>query len=180
MYIMKILIMGVSGSGKSSVGQALATELALPFFDADDFHSFEAVAKMASGQPLNDTDRQPWLKRLATLLASENTLVLSCSALKKQYRNTLCQAAPQLQICYLQGLFTTILQRLEARQNQQGHFFTGSSMLRSQFEALEEPEQEGNVLIIPVEWSIQQQIQQICASVSQSQNPMNVIKGKIH
>ena len=93
---MKILIMGVSGSGKSSVGQALAKELALPFFDADDFHSSEAVTKMASGQPLNDADRQPWLERLAMLLANEDALVLACSALKS---NTAISCAKVCQVC---------------------------------------------------------------------------------
>lgn len=136
MQASKIVVMGVSGSGKSLVGERLAGTLGIPFFDADDFHSAANVDKMWMGMPLDDADRAGWLDDLAALILSEPLLVLGCSALKRAYRDRLRRAASGLIFLYMAGDFETIRERLE---NRAGHYFTGESMLRSQFEQLEPP-----------------------------------------
>lgn len=132
----KIIVMGVSGSGKSLVGSRLAKALALPFFDADDFHSPANVEKMSNGIPLSDADRAGWLDDLADLIKRERGLVLACSALKKDYRDRLRAASPELMFSYLKGDLDTIWARHAQRED---HYFTGRSMLESQFEQLEAP-----------------------------------------
>jgi gluconokinase len=135
------VIMGVSGCGKSTVGQALAVRLGCPFYDGDDFHPAANVAKMAGGAPLNDDDRAPWLAVLHDLLARHvekgETAVLACSALKKTYRDQL-RAGQQDNVAfvYLQGSFDLIWQRMAARPN---HYMK-AAMLQSQFDTLEEPD----------------------------------------
>lgn len=135
------VIMGVSGCGKSTVGQALAVRLGCPFYDGDDFHPAANVAKMAGGAPLNDEDRAPWLAVLHDLLARHvekgETAVLACSALKKAYRDQL-RAGQQDNVAfvYLQGSFDLIWQRMAARPN---HYMK-AAMLQSQFDTLEEPD----------------------------------------
>lgn len=132
------VVMGVSGSGKTTVGQALAARLDCPFYDGDDFHPPENVAKMASGMPLNDADRAPWLAHLAELLKKHvtrrETAVLACSALKKRYREQL-RVSEQVQFVYLAGSFDLIWQRMSQRTD---HYMK-ADMLRSQFAALEPP-----------------------------------------
>ncbi|WP_355660907.1 gluconokinase [Halomonas salifodinae] len=132
----KVVVMGVSGCGKSLIGAQLAERLEVPFFDADDFHSAANVQKMADGIPLTDADRAGWLEELAGLLAREPGLVLACSALKRRYRERLRQAVPALRFLYLEGDFATIRGRLAGRQD---HYFKGDDMLRSQFAQLEPP-----------------------------------------
>jgi len=136
---MIIIVMGVSGSGKSRVGQALAQRLGWQFRDADDFHTQAAKEKMKQAIPLNDQDRQPWLEAMRSamdqwLMAGQN-IVLACSALKSSYRQVLHLQDSQVQFIYLQGSFELIYKRLKHRQN---HFMK-ESLLRSQFETLEEP-----------------------------------------
>lgn len=132
------VVMGVSGCGKTTVGQALAARLGCPFYDGDDFHPPANVAKMASGVPLNDEDRAPWLARLAGLLkqheAKGETAVLACSALKQLYREQL-RVSPEVQFVYLAGSFDLIWQRM----SQRAHHYMKADMLRSQFAALEPP-----------------------------------------
>lgn len=139
----RILVMGVSGCGKSHIGQQLADTLGSTFIDGDDYHSPANVAKMASGTPLNDDDRSEWLDTLAALLAEyrvrDESLVIACSGLKKRYRDRLRQGDPALQILYLQGSRELLLERLEARA---GHFFKGDTMLASQLADLEPPGEE--------------------------------------
>ncbi len=126
--------MGVSGSGKTTIGKLLAKQLAIPFFDADDFHSNENVDKMAAGIPLNDDDRMPWLLTLQKEIQSwENGGVLACSALKDSYRAILSENN-SVQWIYLEGDFETILKRMESRNH-----FMKPEMLQSQFETLEPP-----------------------------------------
>jgi len=137
---MIVILMGVAGSGKTTLGRALSERLGWPFFDADDFHSEGNRAKMAAGIPLNDADRAGWLASLRELLTSNveagQSLVLACSALKETYRQTL-QVDNQTQFIYLKGTYEQIRSRLEGRH---GHYMK-PAMLDSQFEILEEPAQ---------------------------------------
>ncbi|HEQ71211.1 MAG TPA: gluconokinase [Spirochaetia bacterium] len=135
---MVILVMGVSGSGKSTVGLCLARRLGVPFIDADDFHEEASIQKMRGGIPLEDRDRTGWLSRIASRLAREERAVLACSALRERYRRVLRKAAPHgLRIVYLYGDLTLVRQRLIRRLN---HFFD-ARLLESQFAELEEPTQ---------------------------------------
>lgn len=134
-----VVMMGVSGSGKTAIGRALAQRLNCPFFDGDDFHPPENVAKMASGIPLDDDDRLPWLAMLHDLiggLSSQGRMaVIACSALKNEYRRFLSDGNPGLVFVYLRGDFDLIWRRLSARKD---HYMK-ASMLQSQFGDLEEP-----------------------------------------
>jgi gluconokinase len=135
---MIILLMGVSGAGKTTVGRLLARELGWQFADADDFHSPANIAKMARGEPLTDADREPWLASLTATIrkwrdASQDA-VLACSALKEKYRETL-MAGADVKLVYLRGSFDLIEARLSERH---GHYMR-PQMLQSQFTALEEP-----------------------------------------
>lgn len=140
----RILVMGVSGSGKSHIGRQLAVALgATTFIDGDDHHSAANVAKMANGTPLNDDDRSEWLNTLANLFkkyrALDASLVIACSGLKKRYRERLREGDPGLRILYLDGSIELLLQRLETRP---GHFFKGDTMLASQLADLEPPNED--------------------------------------
>lgn len=133
-----IVIMGVSGSGKTTIGLQLSEVLKIPFFDADDFHSEENVAKMKQSIPLNDRDRKPWLENLAIKIAewdSENGAILACSALKESYRKTLASRVNSITWIYLSGSFEVINSRLN---NRSGHYMK-STLLQSQFDSLEIP-----------------------------------------
>jgi gluconokinase len=126
--------MGVSGSGKSTVGAALAQRLQVPFVDADTLHPPANIAKMTAGEPLDDDDRRPWLDRVGDWLAGHRDGgVVSCSALKRQYRDQLRAHCPRIEFLYLSGSPELIGGRLAARS---GHFMP-AALLRSQFDALE-------------------------------------------
>lgn len=134
-----IVIMGVSGSGKTTIGLQLSDALGIPFFDADDFHSEENVTKMKHNIPLNDTDRKPWLESLAINISkwdSKNGAVLACSALKESYRKTLASRVNSITWIYLSGSFDVINSRIN---NRSGHYMK-STLLQSQFDTLEVPE----------------------------------------
>jgi carbohydrate kinase (thermoresistant glucokinase family) len=135
---MIVMLMGVCGCGKSSVGRALAEELGWSFLDADDLHPQSNVEKMANGVPLTDEDRWPWYERIAAELRRLSTtgdhVVLACSALKQAYRDCLAGTG-DLRIVYLKGDATVIEPRILSRR---GHFMP-ASLLASQFAALEEP-----------------------------------------
>jgi gluconokinase len=131
-----LIVMGVSGCGKTSLGTELADALDWPFFDADDFHPPENVAKMRAGEPLNDADRAPWLLHLSTLLQANPHAVLACSALKERYRDVLKAGLPNLRFVHPHGAFEVIAARIEARSKETGHYMP-ASLLQSQFEALE-------------------------------------------
>jgi carbohydrate kinase (thermoresistant glucokinase family) len=132
-------VMGVSGSGKTTVGSMLAEALHFPFYDGDDYHSEENVAKMAAGHPLTDKDRQGWLKRLNSL-AKENLregAIIVCSALKESYRDILSRSIEnKVSWLFLQGSAKLISERLHKRK---GHFMP-SGLLQSQFNTLEVPD----------------------------------------
>jgi len=146
-----IIVMGVSGSGKSTIAKELAKKLNILYEDADDFHPPANVEKMAGGAPLNDTDRQPWLEILADLLANheEKGLVLACSALKESYRKTLnTKLSIPSTIVYLHGSYELIYQRMQARSN---HFMP-PELLQSQFRTLEEP---AHAITVSIDQSIE-------------------------
>jgi carbohydrate kinase (thermoresistant glucokinase family) len=134
-----VIIMGVAGVGKTTIGKLLATKNAIPFFDGDDFHSAENIAKMALGQPLNDEDRKNWLQDLNDLIVKHATMqpcIVACSALKENYRKTLSNGVEENTVfVLLHGNYELILQRLQLRKN---HFIP-SSLLQSQFDILDMP-----------------------------------------
>ena len=134
-----VIVMGVSGSGKTSVGKGLAERLGWEFFDADDFHPPANVAKMAGGIPLDDLDRAPWLAALhdqiSASLKADRPGVLACSALKERYRQQLKSGNDGVQIVYLKGSYDLIWSRMEKRAD---HYMK-PQMLQSQFGTLEEP-----------------------------------------
>jgi gluconokinase len=134
-----VVLLGVSGSGKTTIGRRLAERLHWPFFDGDDFHPEQNLTKMAQHQPLTDADREPWLDRLAELIemsiAAGRSAVIACSALRRAYRERLARGHREVTFVYLRGSFELIRDRLARRQ---GHFMP-IDLLPSQFEALEEP-----------------------------------------
>ena len=134
-----LVIMGVSGSGKTTIGQLQSAELICSFIDGDDFHPPVNVKKMSSGEALTDEDRWPWLEiltdKIQEHIQQEQSMVLACSALKKSYREILCVDRELVQFIYLKGNYATIVRRMRSREN---HFMT-KSLLQSQFATLEEP-----------------------------------------
>lgn len=147
---MIILLMGVSGSGKTTVGSLLATRLGWSFFDADGFHPQANIDKMARGVPLTDKDRQPWLRairaKMSALERGGTSAVLTSSALKRDYRDLLLGGDAAVELVYLKGSYDLLKSRLETRKH---HFFK-PELLKSQFEALEEPQ---NALVVAADKS---------------------------
>lgn len=143
---MVILVMGVAGSGKTTVGQLLAGDLGWLFADADDYHSAANKIKMSAGVPLTDEDRQPWIESLHNAIlgwiASNENAVLACSALKQEYREKL-MVATDVKVVFLRGTFGVIQQRLADRPSH----FMNPILLRSQFDTLEEP---ANAVVVDV------------------------------
>ena len=133
------VVMGVSGTGKTTIGKLLSKTLHLPFFDGDDYHPESNIAKMASGKPLSDEDRHEWLVTLNKLLNSKRSVsgaIVACSALKHSYRTTLSNGiAESLHFVYLKGSFEEVKSRMEQRK---GHFMP-LELLQTQFDTLEEP-----------------------------------------
>jgi gluconokinase len=128
----RVVVMGVTGCGKSTVGAALAARLGVPFADADEFHNAANVAKMSAGVPLDDDDRWPWLRAIGEWLASRDGVV-SCSALKRAYRDVLREQAPDAFFVHLHGDRETVRRRVAGRA---AHFMP-ASLVDSQFDALE-------------------------------------------
>jgi carbohydrate kinase (thermoresistant glucokinase family) len=142
-----LIIFGVSGAGKTTVGELLARELGWHFYEADDFHSPANIEKMRRGIPLTNDDRWPWLENLRELIercvaASENA-VLACSALKRAYRKHL-RVSAEVKLVFLHGDYALVVEHLHHRR---GHFMN-PGLLRSQFADLEEPQPEERVLTI--------------------------------
>ena len=132
---MIVIVMGVSGCGKTTIGQLLADRLGFPFLDADEFHPPANVAKMAAGTPLTDTDRQPWLEFLNGKLRAQKNAVLACSALKESYRQILSKGLADCRFVHLRGSIELIRSRLAERK----HRYMPASLLDSQFATLEAP-----------------------------------------
>lgn len=150
-------IMGVSGCGKSTIGNLLADELKIPFYDGDDYHSETNVKKMASGQPLTDNDRVDWLLRLNELALSRlgKGAIIGCSALKESYRHILeANLQENVKWIYLSGTFNDIMNRLSKRK---GHFMP-AALLKSQFEILEIPQ---NAIKVSINLPAQQLVKRI-------------------
>jgi carbohydrate kinase (thermoresistant glucokinase family) len=144
----QVVVMGVSGCGKSTVGALLAQQLGAEFVEGDSLHPPSNVAKMAAGTPLNDADREGWLQTIAARLGAAHdagrSLVASCSALKRSYRDTLRAGAPDLRFVYLQGDFELLGARVAARS---GHYMP-ASLLASQFAALEAPADDEHAITL--------------------------------
>jgi gluconokinase len=164
---MVVILMGVSGSGKTVVGEALAARLGWKFEDADDWHPAANVEKMRSGQPLTDADRQPWLQALNEAIRdwvpSGQNVVLACSALKESYRETLRRGVSDssaVRFVYLKGTYDEIKARLDHRH---GHFMP-ESLLRSQFADLEEPS-EAEALPVDIGLSVEGAVDAIVAGL---------------
>jgi gluconokinase len=142
---MMVILMGVSGVGKTAIGERLARELGWDFLDADDFHPAANVEKMRTGIALTDADRWPWLalinQRLLALQSVHANAVLACSALKQTYRERLRQALSDVRVVFLHGSFELIQRRLQARQ----HRYMPATLLASQFATLEAPQDAINV-----------------------------------
>ena len=153
-----VVVMGVSGSGKSTVGEALARRLGVPFAEGDDFHDADNLAKMSTGVPLDDADRWPWLAAIGAWLANhvETGGVVTCSALRRQYRDVLRQRAPAAFFAQLDGEADVIRRRMRQRR---GHFMP-PDLLRSQLQALQPlgPDEAGVVadLAQPVDQIVEQ------------------------
>jgi gluconokinase len=152
-----LVVMGVVGSGKTTIGQLLAQEVGWQFADADDFHPQENLDKISHGIPLTDEDRAPWLARLreqiATWIGKGNNAVLACSALKRSYRREL-EVGPEVRFVYLKGTPAVIDARLRARH---GHF-ADDRILASQFADLQEPE---HALTVDIDATPQQIVAEI-------------------
>jgi len=157
------IVMGVSGSGKTSVGKSLASRLGWDFYDADDFHPPENVAKMASGIPLDDSDRAPWLASLHDLISAslkaDQPGVLACSALKERYRRRLLDGNEGVRIVYLKGSYDLIRSRMSVRED---HYMK-PHMLQSQFESLEEPP---DALTVDISGSVEEIVDTILQVIS--------------
>jgi len=164
---MIVVLMGVSGCGKTAVGQALAADLGWPFFDGDDFHPPANVAKMAAGAPLTDADRWPWLDRLAADMAAISarggSAVLACSALKEAYRERL-RRADGVRFVHLKGDHDTIAARIEAR----AHRYMPATLLASQFATLEEP---ADAIVIDVRDPVRAQVAKIRSALNREGLP---------
>jgi gluconokinase len=151
----KVLVMGVSGCGKSTVAARLASALGARLIEGDDFHLPASQRKMRDGIPLDDSDRWPWLDRLGALLAADTgSAVLSCSALKRAYRDRLRAAVPDLRIVYIEIAPEEARSRVAART---GHLFP-PSLVANQFATLEPPVGESNVLFVAAAQPLEAQV----------------------
>ena len=159
---MVIIIMGPTGSGKTTIGELLAQRLGWVFKDADDYHSAANKAKMRAGIPLTDADRIPWLDTLhdqiESWLANKQNVILACSALKESYRQRL-STNPEVRFVYLKGTYDLILQRLKTRK---GHF-ANADILAGQFADLEEP---ANALTVDISGTPEEIVDEICARLA--------------
>jgi gluconokinase len=145
-----VIVMGVAGAGKSTVGEALAQRLALPFKEGDDLHPPANIDKMRAGIPLDDADRAPWLDAVGVWIdariAEGEGGVITCSSLKRAYRDRLRNARPQVRFVYLEGPHNLIAQRVAARQ----HAYMPASLLDSQFADLQPPTPDEQALAVDV------------------------------
>jgi len=172
-----VVVMGVSGCGKSEVAAGVAQQLGWRAVDADDLHSPQAVAKMRAGQALNDDDRAPWLNRVGAVLAASSTaastaadtantgMLVACSALRRIYRDRLRAACPGLRFLFLEGERSVLAARMAQRP---GHYMP-ASLLDSQLQTLERPgADEPDVLRLDIDQPLHTLVQQACTAVRQA------------
>ena len=157
---MVVVLMGVSGAGKTTVGKALAERLGARFIEGDDYHPPANVAKMASGVALEDEDRWPWLARLNEVLKTEKRAVLACSALKDVYRKRLLEGVAGARLVHLQGDKALIAGRLRERR----HRYMPASLLDSQFAILEAPQ---GAIVVDVARDAQSCVETIARALAQ-------------
>jgi carbohydrate kinase (thermoresistant glucokinase family) len=161
-----LIIMGVSGSGKSTIGEALAKRLGWRFEDGDSFHPPSNVAKMKAGHPLNDDDRKPWLEAIAAeiarVAAAQDHVIIACSALKRAYRDILIHGRRDTRIVFLDGSEALIAARLQKRK---GHFMP-AGLLASQFEALEMPAADEHVVSVSIDAEVETIVDDIARKLS--------------
>jgi len=156
---MIVLVMGVAGVGKTTIGEALAHALGARFIDADDYHPPENVAKMKAGVPLQDADRWPWLQRLNQVLREEANAVLACSALKEAYRRRLGEGVTDFKVVFLHAAPELIRERMKTRQ----HRYMPPALLESQLATLEEP---ADALVIDATLPVETIVTRIVAAVA--------------
>lgn len=164
-FAQHVVVMGVTGCGKSTVAQALSKQLAARYLEGDDFHPPENKKKMSSGTPLTDEDRWPWLTELAGAMQTANdasVTVVSCSALKKSYREFITQhAGSNVLFIFLRGERETLVERLGARQNH----FMDANLLDSQLATLEPPDTTENAICVSIDNSVAHIVAQVMKSV---------------
>ncbi len=163
-----LIVMGVSGAGKTTIGETLAARLGWPYEDADTFHPASNVAKMSAGQPLTDEDRLPWLKAIATEIdracSAGEHVVIGCSALKRAYRDVLTQGRTDVRLIYLDGTQSLIADRLSHRK---GHFMP-PGLLISQFAALEPPTPDERPVTVSIDAEVELIVDRIISQLSLS------------
>jgi len=164
--MMRIVVMGVSGSGKSSVARGVAETLGGTYLEADDLHPAENVAHMAAGKPLDDAMRAPWLERICQemTVCTDPIVVTACSALKRDYRSLMRRNIPSLKIVYLNGSKSLIASRMAARQD---HFMP-LSLLDSQFATLEIPTTDEGALHVSIAPPLVEVVAEICDGLSRT------------
>ena len=167
---MIVIIFGVSGAGKTTVGKLLARELGWRFIEADDFHPAANIEKMRSGHPLTDEDRWPWLdclrKQIERSLSAGENAVLACSALKRAYRDRL-RVSDEVKFVFLRGDYALVEKQLRSRH---GHFMD-ANLLQSQFDDLEEPQPDENVLTIELGRTPEEIVEEIKTKLNVSIQP---------
>jgi len=156
---MKIVVMGVTGCGKTTVGAALAESLGIEFIDSDDLHPESNKKKMSSGTPLTDADREPWLQAVSRALQSHENVVVACSALKKSYRSTILAGAPATKFVHLSGSQELIFARLSERS----HHFMPIGLLDSQFHTLEPLDHSETGKVFEISQPVDQIVNEIIA-----------------
>jgi carbohydrate kinase (thermoresistant glucokinase family) len=163
-----LIVMGVSGSGKTTVGEKLAVRLGWPFEDADQFHPASNVAKMSAGHPLTDEDRWPWLRAIAAEIDrvrnTGGSVVIGCSALRRAYRDILVHNRPDTRLVYLEGTQALIGDRLGRRK---GHFMP-PGLLTSQFETLEPPAADEHPVTVSIDAPVDNIVDEILRQLKSS------------
>jgi gluconokinase len=173
-----LIVMGVSGSGKSTIAASLAARLGWTFEDGDRFHPASNVAKMAAGHPLTDDDRWPWLQAIADeidrVCRTGGHVVIACSALKRVYRNLLVHGRSDVRIVFLEGTKALIADRLARRK----HHFMPPGLLDSQFKTLEPPESDEHVITAPIDASVKTIVENIVGQLRAGSNAGNLPGGR--
>lgn len=161
----RVVVMGVSGAGKSTIGALVADAMNFPFLDADSLHPLENIRKMAAGTPLEDADRWPWLELVGHELATTRAkgIVVACSALKRRYRDAIRAQAPDTIFLHLEGTLEVLSARLEGRS---GHFMP-TKLLASQLASLEPMEDDESAVVIDISGTMAEILDQAVAGIRQ-------------